>query len=138
MLDRAPRNIVAKGYLRALDAAGQVMVRALWPRVPVDLKAAMNRAHAGKGALVGRLDAFIELDAQFRGGVVDVGFGDLGHIALWLEYGHRMVGHKPGKKQLGDVPAIPFMRPAFDACNEQAVDAFAATLASVVKAEYPE
>lgn len=33
--------------------------------------------------------------------------------AIWIEYGHRIVGHKPGKKDTGGkVPAKPFFRPA--------------------------
>lgn len=34
---------------------------------------------------------------------------------VWIEFGHRMVGHKPGKKDTGKyVTANPFFRPAID------------------------
>jgi len=31
-----------------------------------------------------------------------------------VEFGHRMVGPKPGKKEVGTVGPTPFIRPAFD------------------------
>lgn len=35
--------------------------------------------------------------------------------AIWIEFGHRMVGHKPRKKDTGKfVTANPFFRPAID------------------------
>jgi hypothetical protein len=136
MLSDAPRDVVARGFLRAFEAAGDVIIGELWPRVPIDLKAAMNAAHGGKGALVTQLDSFIELDSQFRGGTMEIGFGPLGHIALWNEYGHRMVGHKPKKKEIGEVPAHPFMRPAFDASAEAAIDAFANALTEYLRSEF--
>ena len=34
---------------------------------------------------------------------------------IWIEFGHRIVGHKPGKKDTGKVvPARPFFRAAID------------------------
>jgi hypothetical protein len=134
LLEQAPKAVVARGFLKGLDAAGQVIVSEVWPRTPEDLKAVTNKAHGGKGVLVGGLDAWIELDAQFRGGTVDVGFGSLGQIALWLEYGHRMVAHKKqGNKLLGEVKAHPFMRPAYEACADRAIEAFAATLEATLR-----
>jgi hypothetical protein len=35
--------------------------------------------------------------------------------AVWIEFGHRIVGHEPGKKDVGKfVTANPFFRPAID------------------------
>jgi hypothetical protein len=35
--------------------------------------------------------------------------------AIWIEFGHRMVGHRPGKKDTGKyVTANPFFRPALN------------------------
>jgi hypothetical protein len=157
MLEAAPKALVARSFLKALDAAGQVVVSELWPRVPIDIKAAMNKAHGGshtpkrsktassvQGPLVGKLDAFITLDSQFRGGVVEIGFGGLGHIANWVEYGHRIMGRKPqgGKRKkgvrregeyLGDVPAHPFMRPAAMASADRAIEAFGEVIAATLK-----
>lgn len=40
-----------------------------------------------------------------------------------IEFGHRMVTHKPGLKEVGHVPAQPFMRPALDVDSSYAVTA---------------
>ena len=128
LLDQVPKIVAARGYVNGLSAAGDVMEAALWPRTPVDTIAAMNKAHGGKGALVTRIVKDVELDANGRGGQVEVGFGPLGHIALWVEYGHNQVTGgrmgKQGSKVVGFTPAHPFMRPAFEASKDQAVDAF--------------
>lgn len=135
MLDRAPKVIVASAFVRGLAAAGEAVESALWPLVPIDQIASLNRSHGGKGALVTRLVMDVQLDADARGGTVDVGFGPLGHIALWVEYGHRMIGHKPGKKESSHspIPAHPFMRRAADASAETAIDAFARELEKTLR-----
>jgi hypothetical protein len=87
------------------------------------------------GDLRAALMSAVTLDAQFRGGVAEVGFGTKqGHIANFVEYGHRMVGHKPGKKELGMVAAHPFMRPAAEVSADAAIDAFADSLEATLKA----
>lgn len=60
------------------------------------------------------------------------------HVARWVEYGHRLVkdgrlSMKRGKlrgngKQIGDVPAYPFIRPAFEASVGASIAAFVARL----------
>lgn len=144
ILDDIPKVVAARGYLAGLKAAGNVFESALWPRTPVDQIAALNKAHGGKGALITRIVQDIEIDANGRGGVVDVGFGPLGHIALWVEYGHNQVTggrlatikNKAGKgKLVGFTPAHPFMRPAFDASAERAVDAFVVAVKQVLDRE---
>ncbi|MDE2099253.1 MAG: hypothetical protein KGL39_18510 [Patescibacteria group bacterium] len=65
------------------------------------------------------------------------------HVARWVEYGHRMVkgGYlsvKRGKlrghgKEVGNVPAHPFIRPGFEASVVPAVNAFAEGLKSELK-----
>jgi hypothetical protein len=139
MLEQAPRQVVVSGYTKALEASAEVVMAELWPRVPINAKAAMGAAHGGHGALVTGLDYDIFIDPQARGGVAEVGFGNLGHIALWVEYGHRRVGHgksKKARKELGEVPAYPFMRPAIEASAEAAIDAFAGSLAETVATQY--
>lgn len=73
-----------------------------------------------------------EVDAEGRGVVVHVGFGNMGYVANFVEYGHRMVGHKPDKKQLGMVQPKPFMRPAAAVAAEAAIDAFLTAIKGVI------
>jgi hypothetical protein len=123
MLDQAPRVIVAGAFLKALQAAARVMSIELAIRTPSD----PNHTEITDKLNESQVTEII-LDSQLRGGTVDIGFGKNGHIALWVEFGHRMVGHKPGKKLLGQVAAMPFMRPALDASYEKAVEAFATSM----------
>ena len=125
LLENAPRNLVARGFRRGLQAAGNVIGAELGRRTP-----------QREGKLVRSIKTDITLDAQFRGGEVDVNFGAQGYKAAWVEYGHHMVGHKPGKKKLGEVPPHPFMRPTFSAAGGAAVDAFEAELEETIAEEY--
>jgi len=136
MLDEAPRTIVARGYLKALQAGANVIADAVEIRTPV--KAEDTGGLLDTGELRESLMIDTQLDSQFRGGVAEVGFGKNGAIAAWVEYGHVLVGHKPGKKPLGEVPMHPFMRPAFDASAEAAVDAFAESLRETVTESFPQ
>jgi hypothetical protein len=142
MLRDAPRHIVASGFAKAGRAAATVFEVELEMRTPVRSEELFNdetfstfRNETG-GDLKAALMSVVELDAEFRGVHVSVGFGKQGHVANWVEFGHRMMTHKPGSREVGFVPAHPFMRPAFEAGGDRAIDAFATTLAGTVRAEY--
>lgn len=47
------------------------------------------------------------------------------HVARFVEYGHRLV---KGKKEIGQVPAHPFLRPAFERSEAGAIEKFKDTL----------
>ena len=136
MLAEAPKSVVARGFLKALDAGAKVFEQELEIRTPVLVSALMTVAEKGKhhpGDLRRALMSLVTLDSQFRGGEAAVGYGKQGFIANFVEYGHRMVTHKPGKKHIGQVPAHPFMRPTFDAKADAALDAFAESLIGTLK-----
>jgi HK97 gp10 family phage protein len=122
MLDELPRYIVLHGFNEGLHAAAEVIEREMRPRIPVH-----------EGELKAALMHEVTLDSNYRGGIASVGFGNMGMRAFWVEFGHAMVGHKPGKKALGQVPAHPFMRPAVFASQEAAIDAFAASIRKTVE-----
>ena len=137
MLEQAPRRIVSRGYRKALQAAADVIADEVRVRTPI--KAEDTGGLLAEGELRESLVTDVEIDSQARGGVAEVGFGDNGHVALWLEYGRHVVGHKPELKDTGKViPAKPFMRPAADASAEAAVDAFAESLKQTVTEEFPQ
>jgi hypothetical protein len=123
MLDQAPRVIVAGAFFKALQAGATVMGAELSIRTPKN-EISPDTANQLTESQVTE----ILLDSNGLGGTVEIGFGNQGHVALWVEYGHRMVGHKPGKKLLGQVAAMPFMRPTVDACNDAVIDAFTDSL----------
>lgn len=64
------------------------------------------------------------------------------HVAGFVEYGHRLVrggrnrkGRGGPGKVVGQVPAHPFIRPAFEASGAEAVETFAATVQKGIEAE---
>ncbi len=134
MLTRLPRDIVLGGYNRALHAAADVIEAELDLRTPVQIALAGGDLVVEGGRLKESIVSVVTLDSNYRGGMVEIGFGKLGYIANFVEYGHRMVTHKPGSKEVGFVPAYPFMRPAAEAAAEPAIDAFAKSLAQTVNA----
>jgi len=66
------------------------------------------------------------------------------HVARWVEYGHRQVrggtsskgggilgqGYRGAGRGIGNVPAAPFIRPAFEASEAAAQDAIAMDIAA--------
>jgi HK97 gp10 family phage protein len=113
MLEAAPRNIAKAAFARALAAAAVPVVKALEARTPADT-----------GKLKASIVTDVAVDAAGGGGIASIGFGKQGHVANFVEYGHRMVSHKPHKKEIGTVAPHPFMRPAAAAAAEPAIDAF--------------
>jgi HK97 gp10 family phage protein len=126
MLTAAPDNVVKIAYGKALAAAAVPIVEALEAATPQDT-----------GKLKESIVSDIALDADGKGGVLSVGFsGNQGHIANFVEYGHRMIGHKPEKKDLGQVQPHPFMRPAASVSADAAIEAFAESVEETVRTHY--
>jgi hypothetical protein len=143
MLAEAPKSVVARGYLKALDAGIKVFEAYLELKTPIRLGFEGEDLMVQGGDLKAALVSQVELDSQFRGGIAAVGYGKLGYIANFVEYGHRIV--KPGGRYVnsrgksrkgtvtGQVPAYPFMRPAFDTQADAALDAFCESLIETLK-----
>lgn len=121
MLTEAPKAIAGSIFVRAMDAAVQVIEDELYILAPERDEGERDENEAHIKDLIMHL---IELDSRFRGVRASIGFGKGGHKALWLEYGHRMIGHAPGHKDLGMVRPHPFIRRAFDNCADKAIAAF--------------
>jgi hypothetical protein len=97
LLSEAPKDVVRRTLAKALTAATVPVVQTLNSKVP---------------ELTGDLAVHVATD-----------------VARWedarqVESGHRMNGHKPLKKYLGQVAAHPFMRPSAADSAEAAVEAF--------------
>ena len=118
-----PTRLVKHAYARAVAAASAVVVRELVARAP---------EHTGK--MKQHVVSVIAVAADGTGASSYIGFGKHGFKALLVEFGHRMLGHAPSKKELRDpVSARPFMRPTVAACAEEAVTAFADSLAESIR-----
>jgi HK97 gp10 family phage protein len=130
LLDKAPKNIVMLGYARAARAAMNVVAAGLAVKTPIQKGAAKS-----SGDLAKALKIDVTVDSSARGVAAYVGFaGEQATVAYALEYGHTIVTHEG--KRLGEAPAHPFMRPAFDGSADAAVEAFADSLAETLKEAY--
>jgi len=129
-LTRLPGLMVAHCFQKALRSAAEVIVAEIQARTPIG----DDIWNFDEPKLRDSLVTEITLDSEFRGGIAEIGFGKVGYRALWVEYGHEMVGHRPDKKKLGFVDAHPFIRPAFDACENRAIDAFVDTFVQEMEA----
>lgn len=124
-LKEFPRLIVLNCFRKALARAAAVFEQELAARAAA-METDYSTSSEEYGHLVDNLMSEITIDTNGRGGRLKVGFGKKGFVALWLEYGHRMVTHQG--KQIGSVKAHPIMRPAFDAAADRAVEVFTETV----------
>lgn len=127
MLTAAPANIAKGAIGKGLTAACVPVVQALDAHTPVLA-----------GSLKEHLMSDVALDANGRGGDAQIGYGKQGYVARMVEYGHRMVGHKPKKEDTGKIVAAhPFMRPAAAESGEAAIEAFGKSLEESMAAGIP-
>jgi HK97 gp10 family phage protein len=129
-----PRVLVLGCFQKALARASAVFEAELASRTPeADSYTTSSEEY---GTLLENLTSAVTIDTQGRGGKASIGFGRKGFVAMFVEYGHQIaIGGKltrkgitgPGRKG-GFVPAHPFMRPAFEAAAERAVDVFIETV----------
>lgn len=134
-METFPKEIVLLGFFKALSAAIQVFESELRIKTPIRKETLWNDETFSEfsniigGALRAALVHNVVLDSQYRGGYSEVGYGKLGYIANFVEFGHAKVIYG---KHIGHVPAHPFMRSAFDAVNQEAIDAFASVIAQTI------
>lgn len=130
-LQDSSRLIVAASFARALDRAAGVFA------AEVALQAAALGDSDSDTPLAEHVKTSVEVDTHKRGGIADVGFDQTQDErtgipqdlkAYLIEYGHFIVTHKPEKDVRGFVRARPFMRAAFEAAAERAIEAFADSL----------
>lgn len=138
-LEALDADIQTRVMRAALRDAGELMRAAVQERAPV-------KTVAGGKLPEGALKSDVKMSITTIDGKLAamVYFGSLTYyVARWVEYGHRLVkggysSMKRGKlrgngKQIGDVPAYPFIRPAFEATVRASVDAFVDRLKSEIK-----
>lgn len=139
MLDGLPRYMVLQGFSKALHNAGQILMGEIGRLAPVQLAYEGGELVVSGGELKAAIRKQVTLDSNYRGGYVVVDFGKQNYKANWIEWGHRMIGHKPQKKQLygprtpdGNVRPFPFIRPGAEAAAQRAVDAFVQSMIETI------
>lgn len=113
-----PQLLVMQCLLKAVSRAAAVIEEELAARTPEDEDARSTEEY---GLLIENLMSVVTVDENGQGARASIGFGKKGFIALFVEYGHRLVR---GGNQYGSVAPHPFMRAAFEAAAEKAVDVF--------------
>lgn len=145
MADRATVRAIAE---KALRAGGEVARAAIEERTPVRTTPVTARSNA---LPVGKLRASVRvwMDPRYPdGNGVLIGFrAAVAHVARFVEYGHRLVvgGYSKLDKRTGlyrgpghriaDVPAYPFIRPAYEASRQEMVEVTVAKLRAEIEKE---
>jgi len=129
--EHLPERCAKSALARALAAAAVEIVADVADRTP---ESDDDDRDETVTHLVDSIRTQIDIDGDGRGGKASVGFGKRGYLAVWLEYGWRLTGHKPNKKFIKDVPEHGdiyltgskrhFMRDAIEAASDKALEAF--------------
>ncbi len=131
---------------RAVRAGGAVIQAAMVERAPLKKYEGAGGNSLAEGELKGDIKVYTSAAKGEVAATIGPG-GKTAHVARWIEYGHRMVtggqskvlanGKTRGKGKVSsvDVPAYPFLRPAFESSVEGAqsamVDSYRQDLAKV-------
>jgi HK97 gp10 family phage protein len=136
------RYVRNEGRKAALRAGGRVVKVAMVERTPVLIEKSAGSTSLEPGAVKASIKVRMKQDGDQP--ICLIGplssKDEVGRAAYLVEYGHRMVtGGKSrlnaagvfegsGAAQQKDVPAHPFLRPAWEESNAAALDAIAETL----------
>jgi HK97 gp10 family phage protein len=133
-----------RSQLRNAAAAGAMVIRAaVEDFAPMRTDDRKGGTALPPGALKNDIHVTLAPHRDDKGITAHVGPGaKTGHVANWLENGHRIVTHgynKKGKggpgRVVGFAAAHPFMRPAADSSAQPALDAFVEQLAAELEAD---
>ena len=131
MLIELPGEVTRVGMEKALIAGSSVVQSVLLDNTP------RRERQAGAEYEFPPLEESIVTNVEVSRleGVASTGFGEAGIVALWDEYGHRIVTHE--KTDTGRTSrAFGFMRRTTDECAEGAIDAVCDSLIGTIKEQY--
>ena len=133
-----PKEVALPASRKAVRAGGNVIRAAMIEAAPIQAL----RSASSNSLEPGELKESIRTRTSTTYDVAEATIGPTGKagvVAGWVEYGHRMVkggsskvlasGKTRGRgKQTGDVPAHPFLRPAFEESIAEAQEMMEQTL----------
>ncbi|AEU36180.1 HK97-gp10 family putative phage morphogenesis protein [Granulicella mallensis] len=136
-LDALKGDALKKAERKALTEVGQIVKTAIVERTPVQSGVAEGLLKPGE--LAANIKAAVHIASDKSTTTGDVSSVTIGpgtavtrSVANWVENGHANARATKGKKT---TDPHPFIRPAQDATQQQAIDAYAATMtAEVTKA----
>jgi HK97 gp10 family phage protein len=140
-LDQLSTKEADAAIRKALRAGAAIEQAAIAERAPVKVD---TGGTLPEGAL--KSDIVVKMTRDGQGNIAAIVGPDklTSHVARWVEYGHRLVrdgysrvlanGKTKGSgKQVGNVPAHPFIRPAFEATADEVAQTIASTLAAEIE-----
>lgn len=126
---------------KAVRAAGNVVREAMVERTPENIERNAGSDSLPPGAVKADIKVRFPAQEQVLETTALIGPGSkTAHVARWVEYGHRMVHggqskvgadgkvRGTGRASAVDVPADPFLRPAYEASLDAAREAEAEVL----------
>jgi hypothetical protein len=128
-----PKNITRNGLSDALVAGSAVIQRGLLEKAPRRKTPVTSEREFPP--LSESVVTFVEIDQNKLEGIAQTGFGESGPVALWNEYGHRIVTRSKVDTGRTTEPN-PFMRATADQLGEEAIEAAAKSLQGFVRATY--
>jgi hypothetical protein len=145
-LEKIRANMAKVGRRKACLAGARVIAEAMAASAPVlDVKTAQSNSLDPGDMKEGMRARVHQVDGEPEGLAGPTGKnGNVPKVAYVVEYGHRMV--KGGRSKLnalgkfegsgkvvGDVPAYPFLRPAFESSANEALEAMGVALGKGLK-----
>jgi HK97 gp10 family phage protein len=132
MADLGSGDAVEQVCRRALREGGNVMKAAIAANAPVRPDLPSGTA-LPPGALQSDITVTVSKDSDnsFSAWIEPGKFTR--HVARFVEYGHELI-HGKNRKAVGDVRAHPYIRPAFDANEDLAVDAVSESISRDISA----
>ena len=128
-----PKNITRNVLSDALVAGSAVIQRGLIDKAP--RRKAPVTSEREFPPLSESVVTFVEIDENKLEGVAETGFGESGPVAIWNEYGHRIVTR--AKVDTGKTTEPnPFMRQTVDQVGDEAIAAAAKSLEGFVRRTY--
>jgi hypothetical protein len=127
---------VATGIMRdALQAGGDVVLAEM-KTLASEFDKSPIRTPDSNALPVGILEYDLTTDVYVKNGSGNVRVGPTkisGHVARWINNGWTLTGHKPGKKEIREIPGKHFIEAALDVTGQAAIDAIATTIAAGIE-----
>lgn len=133
MIVEYPGELTRSGLAAALVAGSSVIQSALKDNAPREERIPGKQYEFAP--LLDSLVTDIQVNQTAMFGIAETGFGDAGPVALWDEYGHRIVTHSGRDTGISTQPN-PFMRRTTDQCADAAIDAFCNSLLGTLRKQY--
>ena len=107
-------------FAYAMYAVGNLMKDVMITATPVRGTEYRGGSSLEEGELRSGIRLKVEVQQDTKVGLAVVSWGQNGHVAVWVEYGHRLLYHGKSKKTRQEIPGPPvppkpFARPAAEA-----------------------